>query len=203
MWTEQTIETLRKLALEGRSAAWIAAALGAPSRNAVIGKANRIGIKLNGARSSPFEEKPGVEMVAKIPWERRRGRRAADASRPDRAQLANVPWRKSVVRARSGLPAVVREKRRTDRSTFATAVVGEMRRVGFLEINEVECRWPLGDPLQDDFAYCGLQVAKGHAYCAGHCRLAYRTPGAENASQSMPRRLALAAAPTRTAVMAE
>ena len=48
MWTEAAIETLRQLALEGKSASTIAAALGAPSRNAVIGKANRIGIKLTG-----------------------------------------------------------------------------------------------------------------------------------------------------------
>ena len=48
MWTEAAIETLRQLALEGKSASVIAAAIGAPSRNAVIGKANRIGIKLTG-----------------------------------------------------------------------------------------------------------------------------------------------------------
>ena len=48
MWTDAAIETLRQMALEGKSASAIAAALGAPSRNAVIGKANRIGIKLTG-----------------------------------------------------------------------------------------------------------------------------------------------------------
>ena len=48
LWTAEAIENLKRLALEGRSASVIAAALGAASRNAVIGKANRIGIKLNG-----------------------------------------------------------------------------------------------------------------------------------------------------------
>ncbi len=48
LWTEETIEVLKRLALEGRSASLIALALGAASRNAVIGKANRIGIRLNG-----------------------------------------------------------------------------------------------------------------------------------------------------------
>ena len=47
-WTAEAIENLIRLALEGRSASFIAAALGAASRNAVIGKANRIGVKLNG-----------------------------------------------------------------------------------------------------------------------------------------------------------
>ena len=48
MWTDEAVELLKRLAVEGLSAARIAAALGAKSRNAVIGKANRIGIKLNG-----------------------------------------------------------------------------------------------------------------------------------------------------------
>src|SRR5271165_3001883 len=52
LWTEEAVETLKRLALEGMSASVIAAALGAESRNAVIGKANRIGIQLNGGRAS-------------------------------------------------------------------------------------------------------------------------------------------------------
>ena len=47
-WTVEAVEDLKRLALEGRSASVIAAALGASSRNAVIGKASRIGIKLMG-----------------------------------------------------------------------------------------------------------------------------------------------------------
>ena len=48
LWTAEAVEDLKRLAFEGRSASAIATALGAASRNAVIGKANRIGIKLNG-----------------------------------------------------------------------------------------------------------------------------------------------------------
>ena len=48
LWTSEAVENLKRLALEGRSASVIAAALGAASRCAVIGKANRIGIRLNG-----------------------------------------------------------------------------------------------------------------------------------------------------------
>ena len=48
LWTAEAVEDLKRLALEGKSASHIAAALGVGSRNAVIGKASRIGIKLNG-----------------------------------------------------------------------------------------------------------------------------------------------------------
>jgi hypothetical protein len=48
LWTAEAVEDLKKLALQGKSASHISAALGVGSRNAVIGKASRIGIKLSG-----------------------------------------------------------------------------------------------------------------------------------------------------------
>ena len=53
LWTDEAVETLRRLACDGLSASVIAAALGAESRNAVIGKANRIGVQLGGGRGGP------------------------------------------------------------------------------------------------------------------------------------------------------
>jgi GcrA cell cycle regulator len=178
MWTEQTIETLKKFALEGRSAAWIAAALGAPSRNAVIGKANRIGVKLNGMRAAPFGDEAGLDVPPPLPWGRKRPPNAEGPRRYERRPTGETPWSKALSAARSSVPAIAREKRRADRRVYGAAEVGEMRRIGFADIADVECRWPLGDPTQDDFAYCGLQIAKGHAYCPGHCRVVYRPPNA-------------------------
>ena len=67
LWTAEAVENLKKLALEGRSASVIAAALGAASRNAVIGKANRIGIKLNGGgRASAPGGTPAVMHRAQL-----------------------------------------------------------------------------------------------------------------------------------------
>ena len=176
MWTEQTVETLKKFASEGKSAAWIAAALGAPSRNAVIGKANRIGIKLNGGmgRTSYRQESP-LAPAAADPL----GPEALIVDRGEPRSERRTPEdiaRRAAARVRSRGTAIAREKVRADRRIYAAAEVGEMRRIGLAEIGEVECRWPLGDPMEDDFAYCGLPIARGHAYCAGHCRLAYRLP---------------------------
>src|SRR5580698_5422372 len=52
LWTAEAVEDLKRLALEGKSASHISAALGVGSRNAVIGKASRIGIKLNGGAAA-------------------------------------------------------------------------------------------------------------------------------------------------------
>lgn len=177
MWTEQTVETLKKLAIEGKSAAWIAVALGAPSRNTVIGKANRIGVKLSGGMGPP-SRKGGLSLAplpAQVPWGRKRSPIEGELRAESRTATGTARGT-GIARPPSRAPAIPHEKLRADRRTYAAAEVGEMRRVGLVDIGEVECRWPLGDPTEQDFAYCGLPIARGHAYCAGHCRLAYRSP---------------------------
>jgi GcrA cell cycle regulator len=141
LWTAEAVEVLKDLALAGRSASVIAATLGAASRNAVIGKANRIGIRLNG------DGRVGTS---------------------DRLQAGK----------QGSAPALSRAPNRRAAWVFAEAEVQEMRRVGFEDIHEFVCRWPLGDPMSKDFAYCGLNAAKGRSYCAGHCRMAYEPPKA-------------------------
>ena len=60
---------------------------------------------------------------------------------------------------------------------FAQAQVGEMLGVGPRgDQSESACRWPIGRPDKWEFAYCGIQTAKGRSYCAGHCRMAYKPP---------------------------
>ena len=153
MWTDAAIETLRRMALEGKSASTIAAVLGAPSRNAVIGKANRIGVKLTG----------NIHCLAP---------RAArpSAGRPRRPVIA----RTESLGKRAAVPAIPRERKPA--WLFAEAQVGEMLKIGLEEISESACRWPIGDPTSEEFAYCGIQTAKSRSYCAGHCRMAYKPP---------------------------
>jgi len=101
----------------------------------------------------------------------------AGSSAPSRtrgdAERQAIPRSKSLSCRHALVPAIPREPRKP-RSIFTGAEVGEMQRVGFADIRDVNCRWPLGDPLSEDFAYCGLQPAPGRSYCAGHCRMAYQ-----------------------------
>src|SRR6478752_4766935 len=59
-WTEERIERLKKMWHDGATASQIADELGGVSRNAVIGKAHRLGLE---QRPSPV--KPGEEKDAK------------------------------------------------------------------------------------------------------------------------------------------
>lgn len=182
-WTAEAVEDLKRLALEGRSASVIAATLGLASRNAVIGKANRIGIKLSGGGRASA---PGGTAA--------RAYRAQWAM--PRAQPGAVKQGPAVAPARS--PGTIPGSRpgggegRQAAWILAESEVGEMRRVRFEDIREFACRWPLGDPRSGEFAYCGLKPVEGHSYCAGHCRMAYRPPDARRSPRERQGSRALA-----------
>jgi GcrA cell cycle regulator len=162
LWTAEAVEDLKKLALQGKSASHISAALGVGSRNAVIGKASRIGIKLSGGGASVRGK--GPPRAARLQWAPPHTTRPnADAQRPGAAAAHDLQV----------LPGNGRAGR-----SFGVAEIGEMRRLRLEDIRESACRWPLGDPRSGDFAYCGLTPVGGQSYCAGHCQMAYRSPHA-------------------------
>jgi GcrA cell cycle regulator len=43
-----------------------------------------------------------------------------------------------------------------------------------LTLNESMCKYPIGDPNDADFAFCGRASFGGHPYCQDHARLAYQ-----------------------------
>jgi GcrA cell cycle regulator len=160
LWTAEAVEDLKRLAHEGRSASHIAATLGVGSRNAVIGKASRIGVKLSGG---------GARAAASH----------AAPARAGRSQWAAAPHSRSNPEEQGAAARGLAPRQgRAPAWAHGEADIGEMRRLRFEDIRESACRWPLGDPRSGDFAYCGLTPADGQSYCAGHCRMAYRPPHA-------------------------
>lgn len=47
----------------------------------------------------------------------------------------------------------------------------------FIDIAKNECCWPIGDPQDDDFGFCGAERERG-SYCKRHAKIAYQ-PRAE------------------------
>jgi len=43
------------------------------------------------------------------------------------------------------------------------------------ELKERMCRWPIGDPRDADFKFCGCDSAVGLPYCDDHAKAAYQT----------------------------
>lgn len=47
--------------------------------------------------------------------------------------------------------------------------------VKLADLKEKMCRWPIGDPQEEDFKFCGCTKAMGLPYCEDHARAAYQT----------------------------
>src|SRR5208282_5343949 len=97
--------------------------------------------KLNGGMNAgPNGAGPrAAPLGSAAPWSRKR-LASGDQETRTPADIA----RRAAARARSRLPALIPEKRRSGRWMFAAAEVGEMRRIAFADIAEAQCRWPIG-----------------------------------------------------------
>ena len=157
-WTDERVERLRQLWLDGKSASQISADLGfGVTRNAVIGKVHRLG--LSGRAKSATPATPRI--------------RQRPASAP-RAPMARSSSGAHVVRGNTALAFSI-ETAIDARPVFHEDVVVPMSlRVTIVELKEAMCRWPLGDPTSPEFRYCGIQSAGAGPYCAHHGRMAYQ-----------------------------
>lgn len=57
-----------------------------------------------------------------------------------------------------------------------------VKRITFLDLEEGMCRWPIGDPNDANFHFCGCPQTTGSAYCAHHAHLA-RQQSEEDSAQ--------------------
>jgi GcrA cell cycle regulator len=57
-------------------------------------------------------------------------------------------------------------------------VVPISRRLQLVQLSERTCKWPNGDPLTEDFSFCGTDTADTGPYCTYHSRIAFQ-PAAE------------------------
>ncbi|MCB1532192.1 MAG: gcrA cell cycle regulator family protein [Alphaproteobacteria bacterium] len=46
--------------------------------------------------------------------------------------------------------------------------------VSLLELGARMCRWPIGDPREENFGFCGEHMISGLPYCAEHAKVAYQ-----------------------------
>jgi GcrA cell cycle regulator len=153
-WTEERVEALKKLWLGGFSASQIAGELGGVSRNAVIGKVHRL--KLAGRAKSPTPAAPKPRKVA-APRPHHAAPRTAVRGNTALAITPVVQMQPAVV--------VVPEE----------VVIPFSQRVSIMELREGMCKWPMGDPQESEFRYCGMRKEEaGKPYCTYHCARAFQ-----------------------------
>ena len=146
---EAKVALLKQLYAEGHSASHIAARIGGVSRNAVIGKAHRLGLT-------------GDPVVQRRMSQRSRAKRTA-ASKQAR-------WRRPMTSRLSRVAELLAAEPFTPEPEIAIPV---HERKTLLQLSEKDCRWPIGD---GPYHFCGRQQVPGLPYCSHHSRRAYQTP---------------------------
>jgi GcrA cell cycle regulator len=191
-WTEERIERLKTMWADGATASQIADELGGVSRNAVIGKAHRLGLE---QRPSPV--KPGDDDKAKKPVQAA----APAAPPPPRPEPRAEPVRQAspvplTAAAAAARPANEVQYRSIGPGGFIRQGPGDQQppippapprrlipakpspevadKTSLLDLNERVCKWPIGHPGEPDFHFCGQAANPGFPYCVQHCGVAYQ-----------------------------
>ncbi len=175
-WTDERVEQLRKLWLDGKSASQIAAELAnGITRNAVIGKVHRLG--LSGRVKSPGQPAPRPRPARTQSSSHSGGGSgmgvtlgAAAAQRSQAATRPSMP----MTRGATALAYSPRADVEPVLRPVEEVVIPMSERVTIMELKESMCRWPLGDPATPEFRYCGSKSPVGDTYCANHARIAYQ-----------------------------
>ncbi|MDV3455473.1 GcrA family cell cycle regulator [Sphingomonas sp. HF-S4] len=201
-WTEERIDTLKKMWDSGLTATQIAEELGGVSRNAVIGKAHRLGLQSRpspvkpnepkaAAAAEPAAPKPAPAAPApKAPAPVAAAPRApaaepaepvasAAASGDDAKPAAPAPVLRSVgpggfLRQNPGEQSAPITPAPPRRLVPAKPSEAIAGKTSLLDLNDRICKWPLGHPGEPDFHFCGDKVNPGFPYCVAHCGHAYQ-----------------------------
>ncbi|HEX8480583.1 MAG TPA: GcrA family cell cycle regulator [Allosphingosinicella sp.] len=203
-WTDERIDRLKELWTQGMTASQIADELGGVSRNAVIGKAHRLGLQ---SRPSPVKPNEGAAEAAPSPFEPE----AQTDAEPEAAQADSAP-RHLEAAAAAETPGEPAEPAAAAPEPVPAAPQPQIRSIGpggfvrqspgeqqspippapprrlvpakpsaeisdktsLLDLNEKICKWPIGHPGEPDFHFCGAQANPGFPYCVEHCGVAYQ-----------------------------
>lgn len=179
-WTDERVETLKKMWGEGQSASQIAKELGGVTRNAVIGKVHRLGLSNRTTTSkAKTDAKPKAVKAEPKANAAPKAEAAPKAVTPIAEPTTSPPppsrARRAIIPAGQPLPP---QPSANEISPEALAKVSEVekksKKIGLMELTERTCKWPVGDPATEDFWFCGLPVKAGKPYCEAHVGVAFQ-----------------------------
>jgi GcrA cell cycle regulator len=171
-WTEERVALLTRLWNEGHTATQIADQFGDITRNAVIGKVHRLGLSGRAAetrfraariRMRPRNQKPRGGAGTAFPVQGNAALKADTGPAP--AWPAPTPARRPNLR-----PV---EQPETEAGPA----------IGLLDLKENSCRWPIGEPDQPGFGFCGCHKAEHGPYCERHAAMAFQPAARRRAAE--------------------
>jgi len=166
-WTDERVEKLKKLWSEGLSASQIAAQLGGVSRNAVIGKVHRLCLpgraKAGGTAATARAKRPATSAP----------RAPNYVSRMTTTRTMTRTTGATVMKEEVEIDAI--EDQET--APVGNVVVPMSRRLALTQLTDRTCKWPIGDPMKEEFHFCGNDSPDTSPYCTFHAKLAYQPSG--------------------------
>ncbi len=193
-WTDDRVETLKKMWGEGQSASQIAKELGGVTRNAVIGKVHRLGLSNRaGSGGNAAKTAAKADTKTKAPAKPKAAPKAKVAAAPAEEASAPVNDGRPIMETQAAAPRPMSAARRAiipagqplppqpsanEISPEALAKVNAVERtakkISLMELTEKTCKWPVGDPATEDFWFCGLPSLAGKPYCEAHVGVAFQ-----------------------------
>jgi len=195
-WTDERIDQLKKMWEKGMTASQIADELGGVSRNAVIGKAHRLGLK---SRPSPVKAKDSKAKKKAVAKPKAAPKKAApkkavpaavrkpepqDTPAQAGSSESAAPPAPPQTQYRSIGPGGFTRQSPADQAPLPPAPPRRLvpakldpefeEKTGLLDLSERICKWPMGHPGEPDFHFCGGPVNPGFPYCVEHCGRAYQ-----------------------------
>lgn len=171
-WDSAALKKLKALTGKGLSTSEIGKRLGM-SKNAIVGKLNRLGWNAKAGGTSAAEEK--ITDTKKV------AQKKAPVKKPESAKKTITKKTETKPTAKKPVTKVVAPKETTkkiDSKTDAKNLAVHQRIIQHsLEMANLkpnQCRWPIGDPDSEHFHFCGETVFVGKPYCYEHCKQAYQ-----------------------------
>lgn len=186
-WDNATLKKLKSLTGKGLSTSEIGRRLGM-SKNAVVGKLNRLGWNSKASGADAKEAVPAKKTTAKSATPKKTAAKVA-AKSPAKVVAKKTAATKPAVEkvaaetkkaspapkaaAKSIATSTPKEgKNLTKNLAMHQRIIQHSLEMANLKPNQ--CRWPIGDPDSENFHFCGETVFVGKPYCYEHCKQAYQ-----------------------------
>ena len=159
-WTDEMVDQLREMWKQGLTTGEIGKRLGV-SKNSIVGKVHRLGLS---GRPSPIKKKDDKEAPAE---KKEATESTIKATKPkaEKAPVAKAPKAEKKVEEQPEI-----EEKLEISAPVASHHNGK---TSLTDLDNHTCRWPIGDPKDENFHFCGRKVRIGQTYCDEHANIAY------------------------------
>lgn len=168
-WTDQMVEDLRRMWKEGMTTGAIGKKLGV-SKNSIIGKVHRLGLS---GRPSPIKRKSDTAAPKATPEKNIAIEPAPKVSETQTPKVAPKPVEENPAPAQKIIPD---DDKFISTKIESKPIVRKDGKVMLTNLDNHTCRWPIGDPKDENFHFCGKKVKLGQTYCEEHAAIAYVKP---------------------------